>query len=85
MVYIKTYMFNHFYQQYLVLLTMAPRNSTYLYIFSVASGTVADFFFYVSGWRVFCDSYVFFCFMWIGLLVGRLVGYLRQPTKITSK
>ena len=27
MVYIKTYMFDHFYKQYLVLLTMAPRNS----------------------------------------------------------
>ena len=27
MVHIKTYMLNHFYQQYLVLLTMAPRNS----------------------------------------------------------
>ena len=26
MVYIKTHIFNHFYQQYLVLLTMAPRN-----------------------------------------------------------
>ena len=28
MVYIKTYIFNHFYKQYLVLLTMVPRNST---------------------------------------------------------
>ena len=28
MVYIKTYLFNHFYQQYLVLLTTVPRNST---------------------------------------------------------
>ena len=28
MVYIKNYIFNHFYQQYLVLLTMVPRNST---------------------------------------------------------
>ena len=28
MVYIKTYMFEHFYQQYLVLLTMAPRNTS---------------------------------------------------------
>ena len=27
MVYMKTYMFNHFYYQCLVLLTMAPRNS----------------------------------------------------------
>ena len=57
---------------------MAPRNSTYLYIFSVASGTVADFFFYVSGWRVFCDSYVFFCFMWIGP-VGESVSWLPSP------
>ena len=28
MVYIKTYIFNHFYYQYLVLLTMVPRNSS---------------------------------------------------------
>ena len=28
MVYIKTYIFNHVYRQYLVLLTMVPRNST---------------------------------------------------------
>ena len=27
MVYMKTYIFNHFYEQYLVLLTMVPRNS----------------------------------------------------------
>ena len=27
MVYIKTYLFNHFYQQHLVLSTMVPRNS----------------------------------------------------------
>ena len=27
MVYIKTYIFNHFYEQHLVLLTMVPRNS----------------------------------------------------------
>ena len=27
MVYMKTYIFNHFYQRYLVLLTMVPRNS----------------------------------------------------------
>ena len=27
MVYIKTYIFNHFYEQYLVLFTMVPRNS----------------------------------------------------------
>ena len=27
MVYTKTYIFTHFYQQYLVLFTMAPRNS----------------------------------------------------------
>ena len=26
-VYIKTYIFDHFYKQYLVLLTMAPRNT----------------------------------------------------------
>ena len=30
MVYTKTYIFNHFYQQYLVLLTMAPRNSCHV-------------------------------------------------------
>ena len=28
MAYIKTYMFDHFYKQYLVLLTMAPRNNS---------------------------------------------------------
>ena len=27
MIYIRTYTFNHFYKQYLVLLTMVPRNS----------------------------------------------------------
>ena len=31
MVYINTYIFNHFYLQYLVLLTMVPRNSAVLY------------------------------------------------------
>ena len=30
MVYIKTYIFNHFYQQYLVLLTIVPRNTGWL-------------------------------------------------------
>ena len=30
MVYIKTYIFHHFYRQYLVLLTRVPRNTSYL-------------------------------------------------------
>ena len=47
MVYIKTYMIDHFYQQYLVLLTMAPRNSAgwlpiYIYIYSAG----------IVGWRI---------------------------------
>ena len=35
MVYIKTYIFNHFYEQYLVLLTMVPRNSPQPYHFTI--------------------------------------------------
>ena len=48
MVYIKTYMFNNFYKQYLVLLTMAPRNSIYLKYAYMGWGGV--------GWRRRCKT-----------------------------
>ena len=42
MVYIETYIFDHFYQLYLVLLTMVPRNSSYETTVSVCGGTGMD-------------------------------------------
>ena len=60
MVYIKTYIFNHCYEQCLVLLTMAPRNTTVCCYIVTTEGTSTHFFYIRShrtvSARTFCPD-----------------------------
>ena len=75
--YIKTYIFNHFYEQYLVLLTMAPRNTRYQ-VYSMP-GEPAIFFFekmlgaHCARGKGTIATYPLVCLGLIGLALGLVV------------
>ena len=74
MVYIKTYMFNHFWYQYLVLLTMVPRNvNIYTYCCS-RSPSSARFAFVVM--KAIRSHYCYFGEPW---LIGPML-YMKTYT-----